>query len=37
MSLIFTGNIRKLISEKDLTIAEFAEAINEKLSRVMMF
>lgn len=34
MSLIFTGNIRKLISEKDLTIAEFAEAINEKLSRV---
>lgn len=34
MSLIFTGNIRKLISDKDLTIAEFAEAIDEKLSRV---
>lgn len=34
MSLIFTGNIRKLLGEKDLTIAEFAEAIDEKVSRV---
>ncbi len=34
MSLIFTGNIRKLLGEKDLTIAKFAEAIDEKVSRV---
>lgn len=34
MSLIFTGNIRKLLGEKNLTIAEFADAIDEKVSRV---
>lgn len=34
MSLIFTGNIRKILSEKDLTIAEFAESIGEKVSRI---
>lgn len=34
MSLIFTRNIREIISAKNLTIAEFAEAIDEKPSRV---
>ena len=34
MSLIFTRNIRELLSEKDLTIAEFADAIGEKVSRI---
>lgn len=34
MSLIFTRNIRSVISEKNLTISEFAELIDEKVSRV---
>lgn len=34
MSLIFTGNIRSLLSQNDLTISEFSEIIQEKVSRV---
>ena len=34
MSLIFTGNIRELLAKEELTIAEFADLIDEKVSRV---
>ena len=34
MSLIFTGNIRELLAKEDLTIVEFADLIDEKVSRV---
>ena len=34
MSLIFTGNIRKIIAKEDLTISEFADLIGEKVSRI---